>query len=296
MSNRSINNIVVAIQSFEDAKAILGKAALLSDADTRVHVVRVVYESLADLSSKHVDGSTELKRFVLEAEEPQLVEAIDASGADIPNIESATLWNSHVWEGINHTAENTSADLILKHVDDKDSIFRLQTPDDWNLLRHSTVPVMLTKGQPWPGKPKVLAALDVYDQRHEEMNQRVLENAQWLCDKTNAELHIASVFPMLANWMDNVTTTGSYERLRNEIEKEITDNVTSACQAQGIGTYQVHALEGLADLEINKLVSSVGADVLVLGTKARSGVGALVLGNTAEKILHKATADVLTVP
>ncbi|PWG68292.1 hypothetical protein DF186_25415, partial [Enterococcus hirae] len=65
-------------------------------------------------------------------------------------LESATLWNPRAWEAVLHAAENADADLILRATGEQESVGErvvsvVRTPDEWNLLRHATVPVMLVK-------------------------------------------------------------------------------------------------------------------------------------------------------
>jgi universal stress protein E len=44
---------------------------------------------------------------------------------------------------------------------------------------------------------------------------------------------------------------------------------------------------------VNRLSARLKADLMVMGTTARRGVAAMVLGNSAEKVLMKARCDVL---
>jgi nucleotide-binding universal stress UspA family protein len=55
-------------------------------------------------------------------------------------------------------------------------------------------------------------------------------------------------------------------------------------------------LEGNAAGEILREASSMGADLLVMGTHGRSGFERVLLGSVTEKVLRKAACPVLTVP
>ena len=49
-------------------------------------------------------------------------------------------------------------------------------------------------------------------------------------------------------------------------------------------------------LHTDRLISNGVNYLVVLGTKARRGIAGALLGNTAEKLLHALTCDVMTVP
>ncbi len=289
MSN--FDNILLAIEQVQEAPLLLPKASRLGA--RKLHAVRVIYEGLADLPSRHIDHAAELKSYVLQAETGALEEAITAHSSGM-DIETATVWHRSIWQGVLHTAESIDASLIAKQVHRPHASGYLGTPDDWNLIRHSRVPVLLSQLQDWSAQPAVYAALDVYDDAHAAMNRRVLESAWDLTRRLGGQLHIVSVFPVLSNWMDQITTVMSYQHLKREIEQEISTAVARLTGAMGLRDYRLHVLEGLADVEITRTVDA--GSVLVIGCKARTGVSGYLIGNTAEKVLHRAEVDILAIP
>jgi hypothetical protein len=61
---RSIRNILVSVNDAADAPHTLEKAQRLAAASgARVHVVRVIYEGIADLGAATIDASRDLKSF-----------------------------------------------------------------------------------------------------------------------------------------------------------------------------------------------------------------------------------------
>lgn len=292
-------NILVALQNLEDARPVLSKAAALSkkdSSDVHMQVTRVVYESLADLSSKYIDQSVELKKFVLEAEEPLLEDAVRQVNLNACKIETSTVWHKHIWEGIIHAAAADHSDLILKpRTDDKSTLYP-HPPEDWNLIRHSTVPVLLTRSNTWPIKPSVVAAVDIFDEAHQDLNKAILDEANKITQLLGGNLHIVSAFPLLSIWINEVATIKNYERLRDEMAAESTADINTICQALHIDDYTIHTTEGLTDDVIEKLVKSVKASLLIMGTKARKGLTGYLIGNTAEQILSHLQIDIMTVP
>ena len=289
-------NILAVLQIDAQAPRLLEKVAAIAAQSSDVSLVRVVYEGLADLKSKHIDASVALKELVLESEQESLTEVIEATHTDIDNLTCAVMWNARLWEGIAHAAESCGAELIVKPSDGDATLGALRTPDDWNLLRHSEVPVLLTQPRRWHTPPTIVVALDIYDLDHEALNDRILAVARDFAAQCNGELHLASVFPALSVWLDEVTTVQSYHKLRKDIEEEIFDGLATLAAEQNIADATSHAMEGLAPDAMKRLINSLDADVLVIGTKARKGIAGALLGNTAEKLLHEVGCDILTVP
>ncbi len=292
-------NILIDLQDLEDPSPTLSKATALckmEPAKARIHVVRVVYESLADLKSKYIDDSIELKKFVLEAEEPLLEDAVRQADLSDYQIECMTAWHKHIWEGVIHTADAERPDLILKPRNDDTTRLFPHPPEDWNLIRHAKVPVLLTRSKIWPINPTILAAVDVFDDAHADLNRNVLIHADRLTQALGGKLHIASVFPILGVWINEMAIIKDYDRLHDEMADESRGAINTLCRELDIKDYSIHAKEGVADVAIEQLVKSTKACVLVMGTKARVGLSGYLIGNTAEKILSRVDTDVMTIP
>ena len=147
MNKLTVNNLVVAVEALSDTQGLLGKVAPLVGRDADIHVVRVVYDGFAQISSKHIAASDKLKHFVLECEQPRLEAAIQDSETGCKRITSETLLHPHSWEAITEVVAQRGAELVVKQLAEGSNELLLQTPEDWNLLRHSPVPVLLTKGR-----------------------------------------------------------------------------------------------------------------------------------------------------
>ena len=145
----------------------------------------MIHEGVADLNVKAIDASTSLKSFILSAAESQLEEVVEPLRVKFPDLECATLWNARSWEGILHAAERAEADLIVKTAGVEHGLSTVvRTPDDWNLLRHSPIAVMLVKESAWAADGKILCALDVFD---DELRERGF-SVNHLLNPNNGEL------------------------------------------------------------------------------------------------------------
>lgn len=59
---------------------------------------------------------------------------------------------------------------------------------------------------------------------------------------------------------------------------------------------QTKSVEGNPGDEIVDYAAKIGADLIVMGSHGRTGLGRILLGSVAEKVLHRATCPVLVVP
>jgi universal stress protein E len=294
-----MHNLLVAINDPQASKYLFEKVIRLAESadELKIHVVRVVHEGIADLNSKVIDGSAELKSFILSAAESQLEDWVEPLRARFPDLECATLWNARNWEGIIHAAERANADLIVSSAGSESGLGSVvRTPDDWNLLRHSEVPVMLVKESAWPDDGSVLCALDPFDEEHLNLNVRLLQRARGLATRLGADLNLVCAYPLFEPWVGELGAVSSYADIKDGIEAEIREQVAHLVKEAGVD-YQLLLLEeGQPAQALTRLVDQAAPLAVVIGTHARKGVSGVVLGNTSERILHHLSADMMTVP
>lgn len=304
-------NILVVIQTAEEARTILPKVHRLglminpygaTDIDRtatpspNIHVIRVAWEGFADLAIEDVEASTGLKNFILQSEEQALKDAIATCGVRIDNLECATVWGRKQWEVTLELAKHVKADLIVKPASQPEKLRKVRTPDDWNLLRHADIPVLLCDGEPWSATPTLVAAVDVFDEDHAMLNVRILRTTQRFASGLHANAHIVTAFPCLGPWSTRMNTFRTHQQLMQNVEQDANRRLSTLQAEQGLDRHTGWAVEGPVKDVIQRTVDDVAADILLVGTTARDGIGALVLGNTAEEILESTQVDILTVP
>ena len=117
-----IKNLLVVVDEALSVPYLMEKAQRLAGDDTQVHVVHVIYEGVADISTSAVEDSARLKTFILEAAEAELEDELERWRGRFKRLESATLWNPRAWEAVLHAAENADADLILRATGEQESV------------------------------------------------------------------------------------------------------------------------------------------------------------------------------
>jgi universal stress protein A len=142
---------------------------------------------------------------------------------------------------------------------------------------------------------KILIALDATDEAEE-----VLEGATALDPRGAAEFQVVTVIPPLmggVSGMDGASFAASWplRDMEETIAQETTKNIRERVAAFGIEPDRVVTRIGRPALEIKAQAKEFGADLVVIGSHGRHGLSGMMLGSTANGVLHGAPCDVLTV-
>jgi universal stress protein A len=138
----------------------------------------------------------------------------------------------------------------------------------------------------------ILVAVDTTDEAED-----VIRAAREIADQKSSEISAVTVIRPMADFYINL-----YATLENSpdtgIEARAAERATEWLSDLGkrfdIDAGAVDVIIGTPAVEIRKLAEKIGADLIVLGTHGRHGLG-LMLGSTANAVLHGAPCDVLAV-
>jgi nucleotide-binding universal stress UspA family protein len=206
-------------------------------------------------------------------------------------------------------------DLLIKVTERLDWLERLLGSDDMHLLRKCPCPVWLIRPDEPSNYQCILAAVDVDDtyppaelQSRRALNRQTLEMAVSLALSDFAALHLVHVWDAIGESAmrgaflrtPEEQVVGYVEQVRRRsaanldaLLGEVTDRVGS--DAVSYLKPQLHLIKGYAREEIPALAKRLGADLIVMGTVARTGVPGFFMGNTAETILNQIDCAVLAI-
>ena len=126
----------------------------------------------------------------------------------------------------------------------------------------------------------------------------VLEAVKELEDRNPADYHVLTAIPPLVTQvagMDPSANSWSLAGIEQQIAEQAAESVKKRAAAHGISTDRVHLRNGKPSSVIQDFAEEVGADLIVIGSHARKGIARLMLGSTANAVLHGAPCDVLTI-
>ncbi len=138
------------------------------------------------------------------------------------------------------------------------------------------------------GYKRILLAVDLSDE-----SEQVAQAAATLASAGGAELHVAHVVEPL-----NFAYSGDMPMDLSSVQERIREQATSRLSEFGVShripSDRQHLIFGRPDSEIHFLADRQEIDLIVVGSHGRHGL-ALLLGSTANSVLHGATCDVLAV-
>jgi universal stress protein A len=135
---------------------------------------------------------------------------------------------------------------------------------------------------------KIVVAIDL----SEDSNQ-VAQRAQAIAGNNGSELHLIHVIEPLS-FAYGVDIPMDFSGLQDEIQEQATAQLKRFADENNIDHDHQHIVLGRPEVEIHSMAEEVGADLIVVGSHGRYGL-ALLMGSTANGVLHGATCDVLAV-
>jgi universal stress protein E len=148
---------------------------------------------------------------------------------------------------------------------------------------------------------RVLAAVNP-DPSEAELNRTILELATSMVDLHGGEFHVVHAWELYGEATMRHSAfmhvpPAELDALRDEEcakHAEALAALVASSQAPE-ATRQVHLVNGAAAEVIPALVSRLRINLLVMGTVARTGVSAMVMGNTAERVLDEVNCSLIAV-
>ena len=138
------------------------------------------------------------------------------------------------------------------------------------------------------GYRTLLMAIDLSDE-----SAMVAERARALAGAFGSTLHVMHVIePLSFAYGGDIPM--DFSGIQEEIHQQAKQQLTTFAEDSGIPEGQQHIVLGRPEVEIHTLAEEIGADLIVVGSHGRYGL-ALLMGSTANGVLHGATCDVLAV-
>lgn len=208
-------------------------------------------------------------------------------------------------------------DLVIKAAENPSWTQRLFGSDDMHLLRKCPCPVWMVRPEDKPAYATILAAVDLdlpepekvggKQRENQSLNEQIIDLGVSMSLSGFAQLHLvhawdAPEIDFASMWTNNPETAEmrllDAERSRHQAAmSRLTEQLRESI---GNESYEylsprVHLPEGDARTVVPEQARKVKADLVIMGTVARTGIRGLIIGNTAEAILDQLPCSVIAV-
>ena len=303
--------LCVVVPDADNGVALARAAAIVDNNQARLTVVDIINDIPPILSP---ELSPEVIQELMVNEHQQGLQKLTSSLPNDSEIQTKVLNGIPFLEIIKEVL-HSDRDIVIKTAEKSGLLDRVFGSGDMHLLRKCPCPVWLVQ----TGAPKVykriVAAIDVDDNYPvEELNTRrqlnidILEMACSLAISEFAELHIIHVWRAAG---ESELRDGFIKRSENEIvayveeirqrhERNFNLLINEIITKLELDTSdylkpQTHLIKGSPRNEISAFAKEIEADLVIMGTVARTGISGLFMGNTAETILNKLNCSVLAI-
>lgn len=308
-------DIICVVTEVKSSKIALHRAVSLAEnSQARLTVICVTpHISIGLGMSEGGPISAELQEAMVKTRAQELEAMVDPYRGQM-KIQTRVLVGVQFLEIIREVLSN-GRDLVIKASEIQEWLDHLLGSEDMHLLRKCPCPVWLIKPAVQKSYRRILAAVDVNDvyppaekKARRELNLQILEMASSVALVDFAELHIVHAwhatgesvmrgpFMHMPEAKVNAYVTG----VRQQREASLNDfmQMVTSDFGQEVLDYvkpQSHLVKGRAPKEISALAKKLEADLVVMGTVARTGIPGFITGNTAESILSQIDCSVMAI-
>jgi universal stress protein A len=135
---------------------------------------------------------------------------------------------------------------------------------------------------------KIILAVDLTEESND-----VAQRAFVLSQREGAQLHVVHVIePLSLAYGGDVPMDLS--SVQEQIQEQAKSHLSDFAAHLAVPAERQHLIFGRPESEIHRVAEEVGGDLIVVGSHGRHGL-ALLLGSTANGVLHGANCDVLAV-
>ena len=174
------------------------------------------------------------------------------------------------------------------------------TFNDWQLIRKLDYPLWLVKPHEWNAKPVIIAAVDPGHPDDDEgaLTQAIVDSARSVAKKTGGRLLLLHTYELLEEvsaWAKLAVKPLKVpvEELQRKMQAEHRRHFEELAAANGIDAGQLHMKPGRTREILPAFAREQGADLVVMGAVARSGLKRRIIGSTAEQVLDHLPCDIL---
>lgn len=317
---KRLKSIFVILDKPKHAQIALERAKAIQEASSaHLHLVSFAWLAMVEHKSVfNVEQRRILKKAAVQERKKWLRQLLVDSNLSAADVSSDVVFTRDIASRVSDRIALGNIDLVVK------SAHHSTTPNhsalDWRLIRQCRRPLLLVSTNPGYATGNVLAALALRhpDRRHRAMNRRVLDAAQRFADMAGGRMHCVSAveypsretrharrhssYPLRSTRGRDFLTVVSQDFAMRDIHRkrklmhEDTNRLMEALlESYDVPRSRIFLPAGKVGQVVAETVHKIEADLVVVGTGAQRNQDEVLVGHAAEKILARASCDVLAI-
>lgn len=214
------------------------------------------------------------------------------------DINCKVIWHNRPFEAILDQVKQHHYDVVIKSTHEHPALQSvIFTPTDWHLIRKCWVPLLLVKEHTWPDGGHLLAAINAGSEEleHQSLNNKISEEAINLGKIINAHVNFVNSYPGTPINIAIEIPEFDANEYNQTMKNHHIDVMRKHAVNYNIEDDFLHVEEGLPEDVIEKVAEKIDAELVILGTIGRTGLSALLIGNTAEHVIDRLNCDLLAI-
>lgn len=194
------------------------------------------------------------------------------------------------WERVIERVTDFHHNLVIAGTRNRGPIARLLFGSTaMKLLRYCPCEVWIAKPQRDDARTIILAAHDLTN-----VGQRALELAASMAQMSHGELLVFHAFETMPHHTpaDSDVAAAEFRIRHHDVCEELQRSISAL---ESCPPYELIIREGRPDLHLLPLIEQRAVDTVVMGMRSRTALGAMFIGNTAERLLPELNCSVLAV-
>jgi universal stress protein E len=292
------SRILVVFDPYHEKQPAFDRACFLANKmDASILLVSCIYDETYDMTNfLTTDQRADMKSALLNGQTKAMQSYVGKCGD--AQVDIKAVWHKSLHRGLIDVASHEHCDLIVKSCKVHNKLaHKLFTPNDWNLLRYSSVNVLMVKEHDWPENGNIVSAIsvDTNDKVHNLLSERVTQISCDLAELVSAKVHLANTYAGAPVHVAIEVPSFNAQVYNRDVQEKHEREVKAIAKQHDLPQEHVHIGEGLPEDMIPAVCEKLDAELLVLGSVGRRGMSAALLGNTAEHIIDKVNCDTLVI-
>lgn len=290
-------NVLVLADGHDARHPALRRAISLVAEGGEIEVLTVVYEPMLDAYLGNKDVHASLRERVLKERQERVATLARAVESEGVRSRAKAVWAHPLHEAIAAEVTARRHDLVIVAPTDLhgDGAKRAGlTHSDWQIVTRCPAPLLVVAGDGQSKYRQVVAAVDPFHSHAKpgSLDVAILRCASAVATRCAGALRVVHCYPpadypgaelahVPARAPDFI---GQRERALHAL-----------CAEAGVAAADARLVAGMPHVVLASLQARGEADLVVMGVFARSRIKELILGNTAERVLHGGAGDVLVI-